>query len=110
MSNKSFEAEIERAVKATAILADLTTAPYVKLPLKDFKALYQGAKVFTLEHELYSAALGMNRIVEEVAGVMDHGTWRDEYGVRLKDTPEWVAMYLALPKPKINQKEERDDE
>lgn len=42
------------------------------------------------------AALGMKRIVEEIDGSMRHGTWRDEHGVRLKDTPEWIALYNAL--------------
>lgn len=42
------------------------------------------------------AALGVKRIVEEIDGAMRHGDWRDEHGVRLKDTPEWVALYNAL--------------
>lgn len=46
--------------------------------------------------EVLDAALGMKRIVEEIDGAMNHGTWRDESGARLKDTPEWVALYNAL--------------
>lgn len=42
------------------------------------------------------AALGLSAIVEGITGAMRHGTWRDERGVRLKDTPEWVALYNAL--------------
>lgn len=37
-------------------------------------------------------------IVEGINGAMNHGTWRDERGVRLKDTPEWVAFYNAVKK------------
>jgi hypothetical protein len=46
--------------------------------------------------ELHEAALGMKRIVEEIDGAMKHGTWRDEKGMRLKDTPEWVRLYNAI--------------
>ena len=35
-------------------------------------------------------------IVEGIKGAMDHGTWRDEKGMRLKDTPEWVAFYNTV--------------
>ncbi len=45
---------------------------------------------------LAKAARGMKRIVEEIDGAMNHGTWRDERGMRLKDTPEWVALYNAI--------------
>lgn len=45
---------------------------------------------------LLGAARGMKRIVEEIDGSMTHGTWRDANGMRLKDTPEWVALYLAI--------------
>jgi len=45
---------------------------------------------------LLEAAKGLKRIVEEIDGTMNHGTWRDDKGVRLKDTPEWVALYLAI--------------
>lgn len=34
-------------------------------------------------------------IVEGINGAMNHGTWRDDHGNRLKDTPEWVAFYNA---------------
>ena len=39
---------------------------------------------------------GLKRIVEEIDGAMNHGTWRDEKGMRMKDTPEWVSAYVAL--------------
>ena len=45
---------------------------------------------------LAKAAAGMKRIVEEIDGAMNHGIWRDERGMRLKDTPEWVALYNAI--------------
>jgi len=55
---------------------------------------------------LVEAAPALLRIVEGITGAMEHGTWRDEHGMRLKDTPEWVAFYVAarralatLPKP-----------
>ncbi|MBJ2150651.1 hypothetical protein [Paracoccus sp. IB05] len=44
-------------------------------------------------------AAGLKRIVEEIDGAMNHGTWRDDHGVRLKDTPEWVALYNAMKSP-----------
>lgn len=33
-------------------------------------------------------------IVEGIGGIQ-HGTWRDEQGHRLKDTPAWAAFYVA---------------
>ncbi len=33
-------------------------------------------------------------IVEGIKGSMEHGTWTDKNGMRLKDTPEWVAFYV----------------
>ena len=46
---------------------------------------------------LQNAAYGLRRIVEEIDGAMKHGTWRGDIdGVRLKDTPEWVAFYNAM--------------
>ena len=45
---------------------------------------------------LVEAASGMKAIVEEIRGAMEHGSWRDDKGMRLKDTPEWVALYAAL--------------
>ena len=41
------------------------------------------------------AGRSLLRIVEEIEGAMKHGTWRDEKGGRLKDTPEWVSFYNA---------------
>lgn len=43
-----------------------------------------------------AAAEALVKIVEGIDGAMRHGTWRDELGMRLKDTPEWVALYVAL--------------
>ena len=51
--------------------------------------------------ELVEAAKGLKAIVEEIRGAMEHGTWRDEKGQRLKDTPEWVTFYNALAKLEI---------
>jgi len=48
------------------------------------------------EPQGYVEGLGLKRIVEEVDGAMRHGTWRDAHGMRLKDTPEWVAFYNAI--------------
>lgn len=45
---------------------------------------------------LVKAGLGLKRIVEEIDGAMKNGTWRDEHGMRLKDTPEWVEFYNAI--------------
>ncbi|WP_421580867.1 hypothetical protein [Shinella sp. M31] len=46
--------------------------------------------------DLLSAAKGIKSIVEELNGSMTHGTWRDDRGMRLKDTPEWIALYNAV--------------
>lgn len=43
-----------------------------------------------------NAAQALRRIVEGIDGTMNHGTWRDDHGRRLKDTPEWVALYNAV--------------
>ena len=48
--------------------------------------------------ELVEAAKGLKAIVEEIRGAMEHGTWRDEKGQRLKDTPEWVTIHNAIAK------------
>lgn len=42
-----------------------------------------------------NAARDLRRIVEGIDGTMNHGTWRDDNGNRLKDTPEWVSFYNA---------------
>lgn len=46
--------------------------------------------------EMVEAGKRLKSIVEEVEGAFKHGGWWDENGVRLKDTPEWVAFYNAL--------------
>jgi hypothetical protein len=38
----------------------------------------------------------LSQIVEGVKGAMEHGTWRDDRGVRLKDTNEWVSFYVTF--------------
>lgn len=35
-------------------------------------------------------------IVEGLKGAMEHGIWRDEKGMRLKDTKEWVEFYNLI--------------
>ena len=44
-------------------------------------------------------ARALKEIVEGISGAMNHGTWRDENGMRLKDTPEWVQFYNAITHP-----------
>ena len=48
------------------------------------------------QSDLMQSVLGLRRIVEEIDGAMNHGTWRDDHGNRLKDTPEWVQFYNVL--------------
>jgi hypothetical protein len=45
---------------------------------------------------LVDAAKGVKAIIEGIQGAMEHGTWRDDRGNRLKDTAQWVAFYIAL--------------
>ena len=42
----------------------------------------------------YKTVQDLIGIVERIEGAMNHGTWCDEKGMRLKDTPEWVARHL----------------
>lgn len=44
---------------------------------------------------MFAAVTGMVSIVEGIDGAMNHGAWRDERGMRIKDTPEWVSLYNA---------------
>lgn len=46
--------------------------------------------------DLIKSAKELNRIVEGIDGTMNHGTWRDQNGTRLKDTPEWASFYNAI--------------
>ena len=48
---------------------------------------------------LRAALEALVTIVEGIDGAMNHGTWRDDKGMRLKDTPQWVALYVALATP-----------
>lgn len=48
---------------------------------------------------LRAALENLTGIVEGIDGAMNHGTWRDDNGMRLKDTPQWVAAYIALATP-----------
>lgn len=57
--------------------------------------------------ELVEAAKALKAIVEEIRGAMEHGTWRDGKGQRLKDTPEWVAFYNALALPAASAEDVR---
>lgn len=46
---------------------------------------------------LVEAAGELSSIVEGIQGAFNHGAWRDEKnGMRLKDTSEWVALYVTL--------------
>jgi len=54
------------------------------------------AKARADDADLIAASLALKEIVEDISGAMDHGTFRAEKGMRLKDTPEWVAFYVAL--------------
>lgn len=42
------------------------------------------------------AAKALRKIVEGIDGTMNHGAWRDDHGRRLRDAPEWVALYNAV--------------
>lgn len=54
-----------------------------------------------LGHELIEAIEGIVNSVEGVHGALEYGTFRGEKtGVRLKDTPEWVALYVAWSRVK----------
>jgi hypothetical protein len=58
---------------------------------------------------LCDAVEGLNRIVEGIDGAMNHGTWRDDHGMRFKDTPEWVEAYNALAALRAKLKEAPDE-
>lgn len=45
---------------------------------------------------MLNAAQALRKIVEGIEGTMNHGTWRDDHGRRLKDAPEWVDLYNAV--------------
>jgi len=59
-----------------------------------------GDVAFALDLDAIAALVGAARevkaIVEGIQGAMDHGTWRDDRGQRLKDTAQWVDFYTAL--------------
>lgn len=46
------------------------------------------------------AAKALIAIVEGIDGTMAHGVWRDQHGERLKDTAEWMDLYLSVRDPK----------
>lgn len=46
------------------------------------------------EPHVMTSAAGLIEIVEGIKGTMAHGVWRDEKGMRLKDTSEWVRFYV----------------
>lgn len=80
---------------------------YTKIPSVAAIWVQQGCPVMPLyaapsqpsQKALEDAAAALVKIVEGIDGAMNHGTWRDELGMRLKDTPEWVALYVALGQP-----------
>ena len=55
-------------------------------------ALTRLSHALAAERKLADDLIG---IVEGIDGAMNHGTWRDDHGTRLKDTPQWVAFYIA---------------
>ena len=57
------------------------------------------------EDALAAALMGLRGIVEGIDGAMNHGTWRDENSLRLKDTSAWIAAYLALATYEARRKE-----
>lgn len=56
-----------------------------------------------LGHELITALDGLMQAVEGVGGALEYGTFRGEKsGQRFKDTPEWVAFYVAWSRVKAS--------
>lgn len=49
---------------------------------------------------IIASAKSLIAIVEGIDGTMAHGVWRDQHGERLKDTGEWVDLYLSVRDPK----------
>lgn len=92
------------------IAADISALKLHPTTSEDYDAGYIGARndAFSIvqeaidslpygpEPDLLVASKGLKRIVEEIDGTMNHGTWRDDHGRRLKDTPEWVAFYVSI--------------
>jgi hypothetical protein len=66
--------------------------------LDEHEAMYYAIQAYidATDHIVPRDAVdGMISIVEGVQGALQHGTFRAESsGIRLKDTPEWVAFYL----------------
>lgn len=56
------------------------------------KAIFE---IDNLPDEAEDPATPLIQIVEGVKGSIEHGTWVDRNGMRLKDTPEWVSFYVA---------------
>lgn len=81
---------IARVPQIEQWVIDLTTQ------LAASEAARVAAEARAEDAELIAASLALKEIVEGVSGAMDHGTFRAEKGMRLKDTPEWVAFYVAL--------------
>jgi hypothetical protein len=84
---------------ATGRIATDTTA--MQAEIEELKQALSGRTVSCdacsgLERrELMAAVNGLVQIVEGVKGTMEHGTWHDGKGLRLKDTEEWVKFYNA---------------
>jgi len=94
------EAALEAALKIYADYNEWTTAGKCNPKSYHFDGIGIAERALSTpatEQQGYVAGLGLKRIVEEVDGAMRHGTWRDAHGMRLKDTPEWVAFYNSLP-------------
>jgi len=94
------EAALEAALKIYADYNEWTTAGKCNPKSYHFDGIGIAERALSTpatEQQGYVEGLGLKRIVEEVDGAMRHGTWRDAHGMRLKDTPEWVAFYNSLP-------------
>lgn len=79
-------------IKAIAVsTGDTDEGDYIVAALNAYEASPSSQTAGLIE-----AANGLKRIVEEIDGTMNHGTWRDDKGRRLKDTPEWVRLYNAV--------------
>lgn len=100
-------AALERITELEALLADpiavhanMLRGTIAMPSFANIKHLYAAevAKARAEDAALIAASLALKEIVEGISGAMDHGTFRAEKGMRLKDTPEWVAFYVALAK------------
>lgn len=91
---RELEAEIKRLKKVEKALSDEIETAETENDLLERENARLTARAEDAE-ALLAAATGMISIVEGINNVMNHGVWRDERGIRLKDTPEWVSLYNA---------------